>query len=687
MFRTPGSCEFALLHEPCLTTQCTTGQLPPAGLRTLDEVGLSADFYAIFSIVLDVIFATIWGAVATLIFWRRSDNRMGMFISFALLTFGTATFVFTMEALAVRHPVWEIPFHLLHFLGSVYFGLFLYLFPDGRFVPRWTRWVALVWIAWQLPRYLFPDWYLNSDSWYPSASLVVWLVAFGTTVYSQVHRYRRISNATQRQQIKWVVFGIAAALTGYLGTALALTAFVPSLTSPHALIAHLAGYAIMYAAMLLIPLSISVAILRYQLFDIDLIINRTLVYDALTASVVLLYVLVVGGLGAVLRLQGSLIVSLIATGLAAVMFQPFRDRLQRAVNRLMYGERHEPYAVLSRLGKRLEASLAPDAVLPAAVRTVAETLKLAYVAVEAGKDGALETVAVTGEPVRNPLRLPLVYGGETARSLILAPRAGEESFSAVDRRLLEDLAHQIGVAAHAARLTEEAVRLSADLQKSRERLVNTREEERRRLRRDLHDGLGPQLASLTMKAEAARDLIAVDPMRAGTLLSSLIDQTQSAVADVRRLVYALRPPALDALGLVGAIRSHASHLDHGGPRVRVEAPEKLPALPAAVEVAAYRISLEAVNNAARHSGAKDCIVRLVPGMEDGTLRLEVQDDGRGIGEDRGSGIGLASMRERAGELGGWCTVEAVPSGGTLVKASLPALDVTEETASPDHRRA
>ena len=201
------------------------------------------------------------------------------------------------------------------------------------------------------------------------------------------------------------------------------------------------------------------------------------------------------------------------------------------------------------------------------------------------------------------------------------------------------------------------------------------------MRRDLHDGLGPQLASLTMKAEAARDLIPVDQMRAEALLADLIDQAQSAVADVRRLVYALRPPALDALGLAGAIRSHASHQDHGGLRVRVEAPEKLPSLSAAVEVAAYRIALEAVSNAARHAGARDCAVRLIPDTENGALRLEVQDDGSGIGEDRGSGVGLSSMRERAGELGGWCTVEAVPSGGTLVRAWLPAWSATEENSA------
>jgi hypothetical protein len=239
-------------------------------------------------------------------------------------------------------------------------------------VPRWVRWVALVWIAWQLPRYFFPDWHLDPDTWYLWAEAVVWSATLGTVVYAQAYRYRRVSNTMQRQQIKWVVFGITSALSVFIGMNLALSIFAPSPTSPRTVATVLIGDLFVYAAMLLIPLSIGVAVLRYRLWDIDVVINRTLVYGALTVGVVLLYVLVVGGLGALLQLRGNLIVSLLATGLAAVLFAPLRERLQRGVNRLMYGERDDPYAVLSRLGSRLESTPAHDALLPAVARTVQE---------------------------------------------------------------------------------------------------------------------------------------------------------------------------------------------------------------------------------------------------------------------------------------------------------------------------
>jgi signal transduction histidine kinase len=319
----------------------------------------------------------------------------------------------------------------------------------------------------------------------------------------------------------------------------------------------------------------------------------------------------------------------------------------------------------------LEATLAPGAVLPTAVRTVSEALKSPYVAVEVERNGAYESVAAAGEPAKDALRLQLVYGGETVGRLILGRRPGEEDFSSADRRLLDDLARQIGVAVHAARLTEEAVRLSADLQKSRERLVSAREEERRRLRRDLHDGLGPQLASLTMKTEAARDLLEAAPDRADDLLQDITAQAQEALTDVRRLVYGLRPPALDDLGLLGSLKAQATHGDHNGLRVTIEAPDALPVLPAAVEVAAYRIVQEAVTNAARHARAHRCTVRITPDEQAGVLRLEVTDDGRGIPEGRRAGVGLSSMRERARELGGSCKIESPPSGGTSVRAVLP----------------
>ena len=664
--------EFALLHEPCPTAACTTGQLSPAGLRALEVLGLSRDVFAAYFVAIDVVFATVCSLVAGLIFWRRSDDRMGLLVSLALLTFGTATYVFTLEALSVRYPALGVPVSFLHFLGSASFGLFLYIFPDGRFVPRWTRWVALAWIVWQVPPYFLPDWRLDPATWFLWVQAVVWPGALGTALYAQAYRYRRISGATQRRQIKLVVFSTVAAISIFIGVSLTLGAFASVPASPRTVATDLIGYLLLSAAMLLIPLSIGVAVLRHHLFDVDLVINRTLVYGILTASVVLLYVLVVGGLGALLRVQGSLIVSLIATGLAAVMFQPLRERLQRTVNRLMYGERDDPYAVLTRLGARLESRLAPDAVLPAVTRTVREALKLPYAEIQLRREDGFETVAAEGAPVGGALRLPLVYGGETVGRLIVGPRSGEGGFAPTERRLLEDLAHQIGASARAALMTDEALRLSADLQRSRERLVEAREEERRRLRRDLHDGLGPQLSSQALTVDAAIALMGRDPDAAKNLLLDLKADAQDAVADIRRLVYGLRPPALDDLGLLGALGETAAQYESKGLHVALEAPENLPPLPAAVEVAAFRIAQEALTNVARHAAAETCAVRLAVDVD--RLRLEIQDDGRGIaagGAPLQAGVGLTSMRERATELGGSLTVEPPPGGGTRVRATLP----------------
>jgi hypothetical protein len=194
--------------------------------------------------------------------------------------------------------------------------------------------------------------------------------------------------------------------------------------------------------LLLIPLSIGIAMLRHQLFDVDVLINRTLVYGALTACVIGLYVLVVGYLGVLFRTGGNLAISLLATGLVAVLFQPLHNRLQHGINRLMYGERDDPYTVLSRLGQRLEATLAPEAVLTTIVQTVKESLKLPYAAIALRQDDAFAVAAAVGIPVDNALRLPLVYQNEMVGHLILAPRAPGESFSPADRRLLEDLARR-----------------------------------------------------------------------------------------------------------------------------------------------------------------------------------------------------------------------------------------------------
>jgi signal transduction histidine kinase len=645
----------------------------PVEVSVLVNLGLSPEFFAAYGIALELILALVFIVVAILIFWQKSSDRQALFVSFALLLFGTATQTFALSALVAAHPAWGFIVDSLHFLGSASFSLFLFIFPDGRFVPRWTRWVTLVWIAWLFPRYWFPDWPPSGSAiWLAWLNLVVWLVALGTVVYTQVYRYRRVSNRVQRQQSKWVVFGIALGLAAFLTVNIVVSAIAPVPTSAGELTTLMVGAALMNSALLLIPLSIGIAVLRYHLFDIDILINRTLVYGVLTVSVVGIYVLVVGYLGVLFRTaggQGQLAISILATGLVALLFQPLRDRLQRGINRLMYGERDDPYAVLSRLGQRLEAALAPEAVLPTIVDTVKESLKLPFTAITLKQDDAFVVVAASGTPVDEALRLPLVYQNEMVGQLLLGPRAPGENFSSADRRLLEDLAREAGVAVHAVRLTTNLQRMTEDLQQSRERLVTTREEERRRMRRDLHDGLGPTLASLVQLLDTARTLVPRDPDAAVTLLGDLKAQVKTTITDIRHLVYALRPPALDELGLVSAIGEHIAHYNQSnGLKVSIDAPDHLPSLPAAVEVAAYHIALEAVTNVARHAHAQTCRIRL--SLESG-LCLEVTDDGDGLPADFHAGVGFTSMRERAAELGGEIKIESRPAHGTRVWVLLP----------------
>ena len=632
---------------------------PPDAVRaSLAQLGLSTGFYAAYYVVLGAIFAIGCFAIAAVIALRKPDEGMALFVSLFLVLLGAA-YGPNAAVLEQLNPSLEIPARFAQFLIIACQLLFLFVFPDGRFFPRWGRAPVLVWIALVFVAMLAP----GGEALAAGPGLwgaILLAAAFPAGVGAQIYRYLRASDQTQRQQTKWVVFGATAATAGFIVLVLPVAVFSGK-TGPSDLVFEMFSEAVVTFATLLIPLSLGVAILRYHLWNIDLIINRTLVYGALTANVVGLYVLVVGGLSALLQVETGFLVSLLATGLVAVLFAPLRDRLQRGVNRLMYGERDDPYAVISRLGQRLESTLAPDAVLPTIVETVREALRVPYVAISL--KGDLAPAASAGEPSGEALRLPLVYRNETVGELLLGPRGPGESFGAADRRLLEDLARQAGVAAH-------AVRLTSDLQRSRERLVTAREEERRRLRRDLHDGLGAQLAGLNVQTGVLRRLIPDDPRAADEVAVELRTELQSAIADIRRLVYDLRPPALDDLGLISALRQLADRYgaEDEHLRVSVDAPEDLPPLPAAVEVAAYRISQEALTNVVRHAHAQSCGVRLAVA---GEMMLEITDDGVGIPKGRAAGVGLFSMRERAAELGGTCTVESVLEGGTRVLVRLP----------------
>ncbi len=629
-----------------------TPEMASAGVR----------FFAAASGVTSLASALLSLGLSWLLFRRRFAEPAAMALSFFLLVYGVV----------MAGPLEGWMFYWLGSLeyawlaqslltGTPLIALFA-LFPNGRFEPPWMRWVVLASVPGNLPLFLLPFTSLSAFLAQPALSgfVTVWYLGlFGLSIYAQTYRYRKVSTGEERQQTRWVVFGFALWFVYMLfstGPFLYLNSLPPGSPTPWWVPASELGW---FLSLNIVPITFSLAIFRYRLWNLDLVINRTLVYGALTASVVVLYILVIGGLGLIFRSTESVLVPLLATGLAAVLFQPLRARLQGGVNRLMYGERDDPAAVLARLGEHLAETGPPEAALSGIVRTVAQALKLPYAAIELGDSG--EIAAAYGLPVKSPSRFPLVHQGEVVGQLVAAERAPGEAFTPKDRRLLENIARQAGAAAHAARLT-------ADLQRSRQRLVTTREEERRRLRRDLHDGLGPTLASLTLKMDATRNVLRTDPEKAEDLLDGLKEQTRQTIQEIRALVYDLRPPALDDFGLVGALQAFIDGKSTGQPQIDLTVPEALPPLPAAYEVAIYRIVMEGVTNILRHAGADTAAVRIE--IQGESLVLEIADDGAGMAGAAPAGVGLASMRERTEELGG--TMVFLPAKqGTRLRVQLP----------------
>ncbi|MFN8441624.1 MAG: histidine kinase [Caldilineaceae bacterium] len=692
----------------------------------------------------DLLMALICCVVAGLILGQRPRQHIGWLLLAIGLLWATEWFGEAYGRYAYVILGHELPgVAFLLWLSSLTwvpgFGLVIWLillFPDGRpLSPHW-RWIGMTATVLTLTSSLyvgFFEWSFPGPQLYAflygeqprltegqQRLATTWNELIGIAVpltfllllpaaFALFLRLRR-AQGLEKQQIKWFAYGVLL-----LTVTMLLLAVIESLAQSNSIQASAlpALWEILYVfAPALLPITIGIAILRYRLWDIDLLIRRTLVYALLTTLIVAVYVSIIAGVGTLLTTLPAeaaqtqpgatwptLPLQLVAAGAVAVLFQPARHWLQQRVNRLFYGEIDEPYAVVARLGQQLEATLAPQTVLATIVETVRKALKLPYAVVRVanselyaqsgnsrGVNGELPRVETTDgadhtalsspqpEQQRRLVTLPLVHQGEYVGELLLAPRLGEESFSAADRHLLEGLARQAGAAI-------QAVRLTADLQLARQRLVAAREEERRRLRRDLHDALGASLASIAMQADAARTLVDEAPEECKTLLHELTDQAQTTLADIRRLIYNLRPPALDDLGLVAALSQLASTNAQSGLQIEVQAPDPLPNLPAAVEVAAYRIVQEAMTNVVRHAQAQRCVVHIaycgeetassLPSKPAATLKVEICDDGIGLSAQRRAGVGTSSMRERAEELGGTLLIAPQPTGGTRVAASLP----------------
>jgi signal transduction histidine kinase len=604
--------------------------------------------------------------LSAILFRRKRTDAMAVFVSFYLLGYGVIMGG-SLEALnsfqsggyyssvvAIQSALFTTPF------------MFIFcLFPSGHFVPRWSLWIALASLIYiPLGFYLPPSDLFNFKT--PLSILAgggyYLFVIIG--VYTQIYRYRYVSTMQERQQTKWFVYGIVIwlafsiliSIPYYVLQSLPVDVMKPWWASLSQL-----GW---FIAQMILPLSFAIAILRYRLWDIDIIISHTLVYSSLTTMIISLYILIVGGLSTLFQSSGNLFVSLLATTLIAILFQPLREGLQRAVNRLIYGERDDPISVLTKLGERLETTVAPDSILPTIVESISQALRLPYVAILLKEGAEFVLAAEFGSPPASELASELFslnYQSETIGQIIIARRAGEASFTPTETKLLENISRQVSAAAY-------AVQLTLDLQRSRERLVTAREEERRRLRRDLHDGLGPTLASLTLKLDAARNQLKRDPEKTDALLGELKSQTQSAIEDIRRLVYNLRPPALDELGLLSALEEYAANHLRSGLTVRIMSSSEFPKLLAAVEVAAYRIVCEALTNVSRHSTATECEVRL---SFNGGLSIEVDDNGLGLPDGTHSGVGMFSMRERAAELGGTFAIHS-KTGGVHIYVHLPS---------------
>lgn len=656
----------AILSLLCTGPSCNhPTQAAVQFVQQLQALGLSVQAYAIYYTVLNIIFVCIYFVVAVVLFWRRSDDWMALFASFFLMTFAIN---FSSNTL-VATP--DLLYKFVEFLGAASIVVFFYLFPTGRFVPRWTSWLSIgASLYWGFKYFLPPSPFNPYNNFIFSA---FWFLVFvGAMVLAQVYRYLRVSNNVQRQQTKWVVFGVSLAIGGYIVSVLLFSLFFTSATqSP---LATILFNTTTYLLLLLIPISIAFAILRSRLWDIDIIINRTLVYGILTASVVILYVLVVGGLSTLLQVRGSLIISLLATGLIAVLFQPLRARLQSAVNRLTYGERDDPYRIISRLGEHLEATLVPDAILPAIVETVAQALKLPYAAIELQEGEQTRLAASYGTPVDPSLRIPLRYQQDTIGQLLLASRSPGESFSSADRRLLDDLARQAGTAAH-------AVRLSADLQRSRERIVLAQEEERRRLARELHDSVSQALYGISLGVHTARMQLDRDPKDLAESLDYVLELAEAALIEMRALIFELRPESLETEGLVTALGKQAASLRaRQGIIVRVNLGEE-PDVPLEVKQDLYRIAQEALHNTVKHARASQVEIHLQQVGE--VVTVEVSDNGRGFDATASfpGHLGLHSMQERVKSLGGELKIESAPGQGTRIRAQVPVHTTAHNTGS------
>ncbi len=575
-------------------------------------------------------------------------------------------------AVWVRGWVWYPGFSFLFILVPA-------LFPDGRLPsPRWRplvwavaagtvaqlAWVSLSQLMFGYPRVDGPwpaaGWLFNVLTTFSGALqlLTVFVAAAALAV-----RFRR-STGVARQQLKWFLAAVGLQAALWAGALVA------------AAVNHQAPYQTPYFEVLIplvlltVPLAIGVAILRHRLYDIDIVISRGLAYAALAAVVTIAYLAVVVGVGLVIGTGGgpNLPLSVVAIALVALFIQPLRVRLQRFANRLVYGSTADPYAVLAQLS-RTPAAGDVDHALEQIAQAVARGM---------GSRRARVRLLLPGGQARTATWPPDATGnfGQTFAVSDGGETVGEiEAEGSGDQGLTEALTGQAGLALRTLRLSAELdarlAQLEAqaeELTASRTRLVQAQEAERRRLERDLHDGIQQDLVVLIAKARLARNQLDRDPASAAETLAELQSSAQHAVADLRSLARGIHPAVLSSRGLVEAIDSMAARMPVG---VRVDADPTVREVRYAPEIegAAYFVVAEGLANVLKHSGATEATVTI--SASDSWLRLAIADDGRGFDPGAVRESGLRGLRDRVEALGGHLEVDGRGSG-TRLDASLPA---------------
>jgi two-component system NarL family sensor kinase len=622
---------------------------PALGQGVAGRPGLSSDGVIDYG---DSVFCLLMGTSGLLILWFRPRHSVGWVLMLMGLIEDACVFWQTYGARSVAFPHEHLPLGrlALQLSGGMWLPvLFLPVtvlmlrYPSGEVRGRWSRRVdraaigglTMVYVGYALSPAgvtdVAPDLepVIQPPGFVPGlimvTSAVVVLSATAFTVVNTLLRTLRASYP-ERQQLAWLLTLAPVAVA---------VIFLP--------------YEGMQRVLYGIPLAVVVGVMRYRLAGIEVVVRRTLLYGTLIGLVLLVFVAVTASLSSALPNGG--LATVFAAGIVAVGVVPLRDRLQRIVDRFVYGDRGNPLAALKRLGTPLGLT-SDESLLPDVLAGVAAALRVPGAEL-LGRSGTRAVVGFVGPDTED---VPLVMGGEEVGVLRLAHRPGESHLPAADRELVAGLAPLVAAVLHSVELAEA-------LKVEQERVVVATETERARLRQELHDGLGPSLTGIGLGLEALQGRVG-----ASDLVGRLRAETTSSLDEVRRIIDGLKPGALENADLLSLLRIRAQHLSATTPlRVNVVAPRQLPVLPEAVETAALRIVEEALTNVVRHAKATTCTVRLTL---DDALRVEVQDDGRGYAGPRDGGVGIASMRSRAQRLGGCCEVVGVESG-TLVSVELP----------------